>query len=248
MSYCQLAQLKEYLVNFIPDNTETSLTDDLLQEKLEDEAEEIFNDWDYGQENIPTSTSNPPSWLDLLLELLNLEPVLVRIFADRAMLKPDNFKRQQELYKRVAGFRRKEFSLGAFTPAILYFLEGKPIETQPFFSDNDLDLKLLARDSSGLKLTNDSKPKIEVALRIVSRESTYVRGKAITEGFETTIANLNSRQLRKYREITLNLVAPQIARISLEREYSASVDERINANLENAFNSEFYHYYSIFLL
>lgn len=248
MSYCSLARLKEYLFYFIRDNTETTLTDDLLEEKLEDEAEEIFNDWDYGQENIPASPSSPPTWLDLFLELLNLEPVLVKIFADRAMLKPDNFKRQQELYKRVAGFRKKEFCLGGFTPAILYFLEGKPIETQPFFSDTELDLRLLARDASGLKLTDKSKPDIETALRIASRESAYVRGKAISEGFQTTIANLTSRQLRKYREITLSLVAPQIARISLEGEYSASVDERINTDLETAFNSEFYDYYNIFLL
>lgn len=248
MPYCTLARLKEYLVNFIPDNTETTLTDDLLENRLEDEAQEIFNDWDYGKENIPTSPSDPATWLDLLLELLNLESVLVKIFADRAALKADSFRRQQELYKKVAGFRKKEFCLGDFTPAIVYYLDGNLIETQPFFTDSELDLRLLAKDVSGLKITEKSKPNIETALRIVARESAYVRGKSIAEGFETAITNLTPRQLRKYREITLNLVSPQIARISLEGEYSSLVDEQINMSIETALNTEFYDYYNIFLL
>lgn len=233
MSFCSLSQLKNYLgENFVSnDPGDSTLLDNLLQQKLDDEADEIVNEWNYGIENIPFTASDPPTWLDLLLQLLNLEPVITSILLDRALVKGDLFKKQKELYEQLANYRKQDFVLGRLNSAILYFLDGNEIETTPFVIDN----QKFARDTPGLTITDISNPNNDTATMIATLESCYVRAKAMSpENYVVTINNLNTRQLNKYKEFTVDLVSPQIQRIHLSCNYNNQIGDVINFNLDGA--------------
>jgi len=239
-SYATLDHLKPFFGVFVSNDVgDTTLADSVLQKQLSDDSLEIESEWDYGDDTIPVTPSDPLTWLDYLLILLNRDPVLHSVFLDRAKAKYELFKRQAALYEKLSLRRRKAFKVGRLSASILAYLDNKVIETDPFIEEADVqELAVLA---NGLVINSSSTPNTAQAMEIATIESAWIRAFLIAAygnkpggGLEhLLIENLTDKQLDKLKTLTINLSAPHIARIDAQH-YSPTGDEILLTKLEQA--------------
>ncbi len=231
-AYASLPELKAYLGNFVSnDSSEPEFADERLQSLLDDKVTDIKAVWDnrFDGLTLPTPAGTIASnytWLDLILELLNLESVASEILLLQAVRKFRISSRQAEIYQNLANWRWKQFALGFIEKAILaVFDDGLVFDTTPFVESDD---RRLASQSPGLTITAYTNPSLDQTERFSLRESAFIRAAALTQGFVTTISDLNAAQLRPYEKTLVALVAPQIARINLSYDPNATAVPEYN--------------------
>lgn len=225
-AFVSLPELKAYLGNFVSnDPNEPEFDDESLQQKLDDQVVNIEAVWgtNFSGLTLPTPAGTVASghtWLNLILEMLNLDTVVADILAIQAVRKFRLSKKQADIYQALAAWRWKYFETGALVNAILaVFDNGKVFDTTSFLAGND---RSLASQSPGLTITDYTNPSEDQITRFCLRESAFIRGVANIQGFVTDIADLNSSQLRPYKTILASLVAPQVARINLSYDPNAT--------------------------
>lgn len=225
-AYVSLPELKAYLGNFVSnDSSEPEFADEQLQSLLDDKVSDIQATWDnrFDGLTIPTPqgtiTSNY-NWLNLILELLNLESVVSEILVLQSVRKFRISNRQAQIYQDLANWRWKQFERGFIEKAILaVFDEALVFDTTSFIESDD---RRLASQSPGLTITDYTNPNLEQTERFCLRESAFIRAAARCQGFVSTIDDLNAEQLRPYEKTLVALVAPQVARINLSYDPNAT--------------------------
>ncbi|KAF0249321.1 MAG: hypothetical protein FD167_1274 [bacterium] len=234
-AFVSLPELKAYLGNFVSnDPSEPEFADGELQKKLNAQAKKIKRTWSslYPEELLPEmeGTKASPTWLDLLLELLNLDYVVAEVLKVQAIRKFGLSQRQSEIYEKLAAYRFELFELGELSPAILSYLEGRTFDTTPFLQAND---RLLSNQTPNLTINEKTKPNLIQTQRFCLRESAFIRAIAANPGFNSTIDDLTDDQLGAYQEILVALVAPQVCRIvlSYEDQPYVQVTEFINKSV-----------------
>ena len=225
-AFVSLPELKAYLGNFVSnDPAEPEFSDESLQEKLDDQVTNIEAVWgtNFDGLTLPTPAGTVASgytWLDLILEMLNLDAVVADILAVQGVRKFRLGQKQAKIYQDLAAWRWKHFETGRLINAILAVFDGgKVFDTTSFLDGDD---RSLSSQSPGLTITDYTNPTTNQSTRFCLRESAFIRGVANIQGFVTDIADLNSSQLRPYKTILASLVAPQIARINLSYDPNAT--------------------------
>lgn len=218
-AYVSLPELKAYLGNFVSnDPAEPEFSDPSLQQKLDDQVVNIQAVWgkNFDGLTIPTPQGTIESdctWLDLILEKLNLDVVVADVLSIQGVRKFKLGQKQSAIYQDLGAWVWKYYEYGCLIQAILaVFDDGKVFDTRSFLEPNDLSL---SGQSINLTIDNDTKPNLDQTSRFCLRESAFIRAIANIQGFVTNISNLNSVQIRPYQTILGSLVAPQIARIDL---------------------------------
>lgn len=225
-AFVSLPELKAYLGNFVSnDPAEPEFADELLQQKLDDRALDIEAIWkiNFKTLTLPTpagTITNSPTWLNLILEILNLDSVVADILYTQGIRKFRLREKEAKIYQNFAAWRWKYFQVGNLVKAILaVFNKGKVFDTASFLAGDD---RSLASQSPGLTITDYTSPSEPQITRFCLRESAFIRGVANIQGFVTDIASLNSSQLRPYKTTLAGLVAPQVARINLSYDPNAT--------------------------
>lgn len=235
-AYCSLPELKAYLGNFASnDPLEPEFSDTSLQQKLDSHAVKIKSSWNKRFRNIsipsPVGAVATPSWLDLILEKLNLDLTVAEILAIQAIRKFRLGQKQSAIYKAFGFYVWKLFESGHFDPALIATLkENKVFDTTSFLDSDEL---ALAGEAPGLTITNYTKPNLDQTERFCLRESAFLRAIAWNNRFETTVASLSSDQLEIYTTALTSLVAPQVARINLSYDPDAVATEVASSLLDN---------------
>lgn len=261
-AYASLAELKAYLGNFVSnDPNEPEFSDSVLQKLLDSQAKTIKRIWgiQYGLGTLPnpTGTKATPNWLDLILELLNLDLVVSGILATQSIKKFNLSVKQSKIYEAFGNWRFTLFETGVLDSAILYYLDGQTIDTTSFIDSDDTQL---TSQTPNLTLTDNTIPSLDQVERFCLRESAFIRAIARIQGFELTKINLTTDQLEAYQDLLVGLVAPQICRINLSYYPQSQITDYVDKSLLDGNPNAIYsaknmieklrqgrNYYSIFL-
>lgn len=205
-----------------------------LDKLLKKEALSITGEWNslykrMGFE-IPTEQSDPPSALDLILELLNLETVLAKLIQDILSAQYEVYANQVKTIRMVADTRRGWFRSGKLKTFIVKHFRSDPISNENYLDDSRL--QELAGDVQGFTITPYTQPSIDTASRVALRESCFLRAVAVNAGYSQE--SLSDEKLQNYGDLVISMSSPTIARISLMPEYTPLIDNNIFKNYQSA--------------
>lgn len=232
-AYVSLPEFKAYLGNFVDnDPNEPECSDTQLEKLLESHALKIKANLSrlYTGINFPSpnGTVVEPEWIDLFLEDLNIDYPVSSILSVQAIKKFNLSVKQSAIYQNLGNYKFKRLLAESYTPAILGWHDGYIFDTTSFIDETDVQLTSL---TPGLTITENSIPNLDQAKRLCLRASALIRAVAFTNGFDTVITNLNDDQLGLYRDITVSLVAPQIARIALSYHPQAQITDLVESSI-----------------
>lgn len=237
-SFASVDQLTVLIANFIKDEpTSPETSSDQLQNLLNEISDAIRGEWDErynGRGNNP-APSRPVNlgnsgMINLILELLCLEEAWLKLTKGFIADKYVGTTLYVKTFSWLQEARREVFKTGGLDGAIIKHIKGRPLENDSFLDATDL-----ARETSGLTLTESTLPSLATAQMIGRHESAWARAVGDKFAYPNKISLLSTAKLSSWKSLVAGMACPQVKRISI-RKYTAQQNDSIYYSLKDAWD------------